>query len=266
MRLVSKSGEALTRFCLFLVIAGSLFSLYGCASVLEKKDSMKADVNVGRDAPVSSVRSEGPVDKAGSATAQDALALESRKERLSYALGMVLGNQFRDQSVEVDLDLYVLGLRDGLSGGRTLLTETEARSAVNMVQRELKRKPPGVATAPTGIEVSFKLDPRLTRGMYMGDRWVSPPTFTQVGEGKEVTVEAIAQGLDGTGKPVKISPEWTPEDPEMVTVTPGQGNEVKITVRREGQCKLKVVSAGISRELLIKAINRGEAIQVEISR
>jgi hypothetical protein len=33
----------------------------------------------------------------------------------------------------------------------------------------------------TAVNIVFKLDPRLSRGLYMGDRWVSPPTFTQVG-------------------------------------------------------------------------------------
>jgi len=247
MKIKNKPVETLMSVCLIVALAGSLFSLAGCARPSGEKDPLKA-------APV--------------AAAQDASVLESQKEKLSYALGMVLGNQFREQSVEVDLDRYVQGLKDAQSGSQTLLTETEARSTISVLQRELKRKQtsPQAATTPTGIEVSFKLDPRLTRGMYMGDRWVSPPTFTQVGEGKKVTVEAIAKGLDATGKPVKISPEWTPEDPGMVMVTPDQGDAVKITVQREGQSKLKVVSSGVSTELLIKATYQGDTLQVEISQ
>ncbi|KAF0219139.1 MAG: hypothetical protein FD174_2225 [Geobacteraceae bacterium] len=118
----------------------------------------------------------------------------------------------------------------------------------------------------TDIRVSFKLDPRLTQGLYMGDRWVSPPTYSAVREGKEVTVEARAQGLVGKGKPTNIRPDWIPSDPEMVAVTPGQGKEVKITVRRAGQSSLKVASHGYSKELYIKATYEGNAIHVEISR
>lgn len=247
-------------FFSILVLAGSLLSQSGCARSSGNEGSIKIETGA---------RLQTPDAKAVPAAAQDAPALESPKERLSYALGMALGNQFREQSVEVDLARYVQGLKDAQSGSQTLLTETEARAAISVLQRELKRKqasPPVAATALTDIEVSFKLDPRLTRGLYMGDRWVSPPTYTQVGEGKEVTVEAIAQGLDATGKSMKISPEWTPEDPGMVTVTPGQGDAVKITVLREGQSKLKVVSPGFSTELLIKATYRGDTIQVDISR
>ena len=242
-----KSAARIAGAILALVLVSVLFTLAGCAQIAGKQVSMTDDV----------------------ANASDGTALASRDQRLSYALGMVLGNQFRAQSVEIDQDLYSQGLKDALSGGKTLLTESEARSAVNMLQRELKRKqiaPQSVSTAPTGIEITFKLDTRLTRGMYMGDRWVSPPTFIQVGTGKEVTVVARTQGLDAAGRKVNVVPEWIPEDSEMVTVNPGPGSEVRITVRREGQSRLKVVAPGVSEQLDIKASVMGDNLQVEISR
>jgi hypothetical protein len=123
------------------------------------------------------------------------------------------------------------------------------------------------APPPADIKVSFKLDPRLTRSIYMGDRWVSPPTYTStLQQGKELTVEARAQGFDTRGRPLAISPRWLPADPEMVTVWPVQGREVRITVLRAGESRLKVVVAGYSKELLIKATNQGDAIQVEIAQ
>jgi FKBP-type peptidyl-prolyl cis-trans isomerase len=120
-------------------------------------------------------------------------------------------------------------------------------------------------SALAGINVSLKLDPRLTRGLYMGDRWVSLP-YTQVGEGKEVTVEARAEGVDDKGKPVGVSPEWTPADPAMVTVAPGEGKQVKITALRPGESSLRVSSQGVSRELAVHAAYKGEVLQVEISQ
>lgn len=123
--------------------------------------------------------------------------------------------------------------------------------------------------SPMVIKVSFKLDQRLTRAQYMGDLWVSPPTFTStLREGTELTVEARVEGADSQGKPVKISPEWKPEDPDMVAVSPVQGNEVKITVKRAGQSSLEVVSSGVIKKLSIKAtaMHEGKALQVEITQ
>ena len=197
---------------------------------------------------------------------QDASELATRQEKLSYALGMVLGKQFRDQSIEVDPDLYTQGLKDALAGGGTRLTDKEAKGLVSQLQAEMKRKKAVASTVPTGIAVSFKLDPKVTKGLYMGDRWASPPTHIRVQEGKTCIVEARAQGVGAKGKPVKIRPRWIPADPKMVSVSPGEGSDVKITVQREGQSKLMVVSPGLSKELSIKAAYLDNAIRVEISQ
>ncbi len=100
----------------------------------------------------------------------------------------------------------------------------------------------------------------------MGERWVSPPTYTRVGEGMTVTVDARAHGVDGTGRSIGIRPEWIPVDPGMVAVVPNQGNEVKITVQRAGQSSLQVTSQGVSKVLTITATYRDKAILVEIAQ
>ncbi|RJQ75452.1 MAG: hypothetical protein C4519_15875 [Desulfobacteraceae bacterium] len=202
------------------------------------------------------------------AATQKAPALEG-KERLSYALGMVLGNQLRSQSIEVDQDLYVRGLKDALAGRKTLLTETEAKTSVHVLQSELKRKPaaPPAAAALTDIKISFKLDPQLTRAHYLGDRWISPPTFTSTHKmGSELLIEARAQGLDALGRPVAITPQWIPADPEMVMVSPDRGNEIRIIVKRAGQTRLKVGSMEFTKELRITAMDRDNAMQVQITQ
>ena len=75
---------------------------------------------------------------AGVAAAQDAAPLKSPKEKLSYALGMDLGNQLRKLSVDVDASVFGQGLKDALSGSKTLLTEEEVRTTVAELQNELK--------------------------------------------------------------------------------------------------------------------------------
>ena len=114
------------------------------------------------------------------------------------------------------------------------------------------------------ITVSFKLDPRLSGGTYGGERWVSPPTYT--GANAQDTIEARVGGTNANGRPVRISATWTASDPEMVPVTPGQRNEFRITVKRTGESNLTVASQGVSKELVVKAKNLGNAIQVEITQ
>lgn len=231
---------------------------------------------------------------AGAAAAQDVEVLEDDKQRLSYALGMNFWLRLRDQSVEVDPALCIQGFRDALSGSKTLLTEVEVLTILTDLQTELMQRQHGPQTekpaqqnrtgeadpaayksrtsvvAPAqlmDIQASFKLDPRLTQSLYMGERWVSPPTYTGVRqEGKEYILDARAHGIDAKRRRIPISPEWIPSDPEMVVVSPAQGDAVTITVKRAGESRLRVAAHGFSKELLIKAMNEGNAIEVVISQ
>jgi FKBP-type peptidyl-prolyl cis-trans isomerase len=113
----------------------------------------------------------------------------------------------------------------------------------------------------TGIQVSFKLDPRLTGGLYIGERWVVPPYTTTLD-----TVEARVAGTDSKGGLRKINPQWTPSDPEMVTVSPSEGSDVKISVKRAGETTLNVTSGGVTKQLTVKAAARNEGMLVEIAQ
>ena len=136
---------------------------------------------------------------------------------------------------------------------------------------DVKQKEQGNESSPSvikGIKVFFKLDSRMSGPTYGGERWGSPPTFSFAQGGSQLTVDAKARGLDAGGRSIDLSPTWIPADPEMVTITPGQRNEVTITVKRAGQTSLQVASQGVSRTLSIKATatQEGKALQVEITQ
>ena len=68
------------------------------------------------------------------AAAQEAPALKTDKEKLSYAMGMDLGGQLKAQAVEIDPNLFAEGLKTVLAGGKTLMTEAEAKAAISQLQ------------------------------------------------------------------------------------------------------------------------------------
>jgi FKBP-type peptidyl-prolyl cis-trans isomerase FklB len=68
------------------------------------------------------------------------LALTTQKDKFSYALGMNLGASFKKQSVPVDPNILARGLKDALAGGKTALTEDQARAAIMEVQTEVRKK------------------------------------------------------------------------------------------------------------------------------
>ena len=55
---------------------------------------------------------------------------EIQKRKLSYAVGMSLAKALEKQSVEVDTDSLVQGLRDTLAGGKMLITDQELQTAL----------------------------------------------------------------------------------------------------------------------------------------
>lgn len=76
----------------------------------------------------------------GTAFAADAPELKNDKEKLSYSIGMDIGGNLKKQSVEVDPDLLAKGLKDNYRGGKTLLTEDEARQSIMAFQKTLMAK------------------------------------------------------------------------------------------------------------------------------
>jgi FKBP-type peptidyl-prolyl cis-trans isomerase len=94
----------------------------------------------------STAKSQTPATKRPSTSAKSAtgLTLKTQKEKFSYALGMRTGQRmaesFKKQSVPYDPAILARGLRDGLAGGKTLLTEEEAQAAIKAVQDEIGKQ------------------------------------------------------------------------------------------------------------------------------
>lgn len=74
---------------------------------------------------------------AGIAAAEGTPQLAEKKDRVSYSIGMDIGNNMKGQPFEVDPEMLAKGIRDVLSGGETLLTGEEARETLVELQKEL---------------------------------------------------------------------------------------------------------------------------------
>jgi FKBP-type peptidyl-prolyl cis-trans isomerase FklB len=71
---------------------------------------------------------------------QNTSALATQRDKVSYAIGMNIGTNLHRQSVYVDPKLLQQGLQDALSGGKTLLSEDEARATLTEFQTEVRKK------------------------------------------------------------------------------------------------------------------------------
>jgi FKBP-type peptidyl-prolyl cis-trans isomerase FklB len=73
-------------------------------------------------------------------SAEDAPKLADQKDKISYSIGMDIGNNLKKQSLDVDADILARGVKDALSGGETLLSDEEARATLTALQQELREK------------------------------------------------------------------------------------------------------------------------------
>jgi hypothetical protein len=130
---------------------------------------------------------------------------------------------------------------------------------------------PGPGAAPAepappserpAVRVSFKLDPALTAGVYLGERWVSPPVFQALPQGGDAFhVEARAEAPGLSGAPVT----WTASDAGAVAVAPADSPQVKITISRPGRVALTVRVGAESTTLDIEAAQASGLWQVTFS-
>jgi hypothetical protein len=125
-------------------------------------------------------------------------------------------------------------------------------------------EPPSGQAPPGSIAVSFKLDPRLTDGVYMGELWVSPPVFSIALDG-EGFIGARARCLDAAGAETEAIAAWTPVHTDMVVVTPPQGTQVRIMIHRTGESSLQIACGEISRDLAVRAFMQG-VLRAEITQ
>jgi len=77
---------------------------------------------------------------AGAKTSAATVTLKTQKDKQSYAMGMNLGTGLHRQGMTLDPALVAKGMRDAMTGAKTLMTEDEARAALQQLQTDVRQK------------------------------------------------------------------------------------------------------------------------------
>lgn len=72
--------------------------------------------------------------------AEDQPQLKDQKDKISYIIGMDIGGNLKKQSIEVDPDLLMRGLKDGLTGNKPLMEQAEMQSVMNAFKQDMAKK------------------------------------------------------------------------------------------------------------------------------
>ena len=73
-------------------------------------------------------------------TSKSVSTLSSFKDSTSYALGADLGENLKKQNVEIDYDVFMAGLTDGMETGLIKLDQKQWRMVMASLQRKLREK------------------------------------------------------------------------------------------------------------------------------
>jgi FKBP-type peptidyl-prolyl cis-trans isomerase len=106
------------------------------------------------------------------AAAGETSVLGTPKDKMSYALGVDIGRNLRQQAIETDIDLLIRGVEDHLSGGKPLFTEKDLQIAMTAFQVELGWK--GTETKRASSQASYGMGIDVGRKLKVYDIQVDP--------------------------------------------------------------------------------------------
>lgn len=160
-----------------------------------------------------------PVVQSGAETG----VLKTEKDRLSYSVGVDVAKNFKKQELEIDPDVLLQGIKDGLSGKKLLIPEKEIRLIITSLQTQVRQKM--AANRRVAAEDNRKKGTAFLEANKYKDGVTSLPNGVQykvltAGHGSKPTdastVECTYRGtlIDGTefdateqGKPAKLQVE-----------------------------------------------------------
>jgi FKBP-type peptidyl-prolyl cis-trans isomerase len=135
--------KSLTAFVIQLLAAGTM--LLGYAPAQQTPAATTSQPASSAQAPSTPAKTQAGAAKKTTAgtTAAAPLTLKTKREKESYAMGMNLGMGLHKQGMTLDPALVARGMKDAMTGGKTLLTETEGRAAMQQLQDDVNEKMAG---------------------------------------------------------------------------------------------------------------------------
>ena len=73
-------------------------------------------------------------------SAEEKGTLKSQKEKFSYSMGVDTGQKLQNFPIEVDVDLFINGIKDVFSKSKILMTEKEIQETLMDLQKEMRAK------------------------------------------------------------------------------------------------------------------------------
>ena len=75
-----------------------------------------------------------------SAAAQKKTEPKTKKDKISYSIGVNIGKDFKMRGMDINPDMLARGMKDGMSGGTTALSDSAMEAVMMAYQKEMMQK------------------------------------------------------------------------------------------------------------------------------
>lgn len=76
----------------------------------------------------------------GQIWAGEETSLKTKKDKVSYVIGVNVGKGMQQQSIDIDPGIFAQGLKDAMTGAKTAMTDEEMRQVMTTFQKEMTEK------------------------------------------------------------------------------------------------------------------------------
>ena len=124
---------------LAVFLGGCLLPGFTPAQQSSAPATQQAPASGAKSAPASPTQ-KAPDAKAGTTDPKKnsaPMALETQKDKVSYAVGINLGRGIHKEAVDVDPEILARGLRDGLSDAKPQMTDEEVQATLTELQKQV---------------------------------------------------------------------------------------------------------------------------------
>ena len=123
----------------------------------------------------------------------------TQKDKLSYALGVQIGNNMKAQGI-TDVDAKVIGeaIADILKGGKLQLTNEEMQAALTAYQQEMEKKRQAEASAAKAKGDKFLAENKKRKGVKVTDSGIQYEILTEGKGDKPTATDTVTVHYHGT--------------------------------------------------------------------
>ncbi len=128
---------------LLFTAAGTLtvgIMLLGATAAQTTPTSTKKPATAAKTGTTGATAKPSSTAKPHTATSSQALTLKTEKEKLSYAIGLNIGESMKKDSLDIDPAILARAIKDALTGGKPAMSETEAKTVITAFRSEMMKK------------------------------------------------------------------------------------------------------------------------------